>query len=861
MPHRKLKQNLNNLQQARRFHALMAHRIKTILMVSTRYEAFSLAWDGSLTEDVYGAYSLLHLQNVPQITTVTSGREALDLLQQEKFDLVLASSNLADMAITEFGLAVKAACPNLPVVMLVFALGDSPDAWHSSTCQGVDFVFSWQGNAKVLFSIIKLVEDSLNIERDLSIARIGVILVIEDSIKQYSFFLPHLYTLLMRQAFALVPYGVDENERQLRTRTRPKLLLARNFAEARQMIDQYGGFLHGIISDLQAEADDQHDIAPGRDFLLRLQQEYPGLPLLMMSADEAAPATARELDIPFLDKRSPRFVRELENFFFNNLGFGDFIFSDSRGQPLARARNLHEFEQTLRRMPDDCVDFHCRRNQFSHWLLAQGETGLAEILRPLQADHFDSVPALRDFVCAAVIHARREKHRGIVADFRADDFDPEYTFLMTGRGSLGGKARGLAFMFHIMHRLDDNNVLAGVEIKLPRTLVITTDSFDEFMQANDLETFAVECRDDAELRARFCRARLPDELRGKLAAYLNLVRTPLAVRSSSHLEDSCNQPFAGLYETYMLPNAHPDDTQRLEQLCQAVKLIYASAYTNSIKRYFRTLNLNMEEEKMAVLVQEIAGRRHDDLFYPTVSGVAQSFNYYPFGRMAPEDGMASVALGFGKMVVEGGDVLRFSPRHPALLPQAGTAAELLQTTQKDFYALNMNAMEPDLCQAPSSNLQLNDLERAERDMTLHPVASVVSSEDDRLVDDLAVAGPRVVSFAPILKRRLFPLSTLLVELLKLGRESMGTHVEIEFALNIDYQRDSQPEFYLLQIRPMATTRERLTFQPDRIDEGSMLCRCRHVMGNGMVQGIRDVIYCHPGSTSPTPAASPRPSAN
>lgn len=842
-----LREQLRQLRQpdVRRFHALMARRIRTILMVSTQYEAFSLAWDGSLTEDVYGAYSLLHLQNLPQITTITSGREALEVLAREKFDLVLVSSNLADMSITEFGRAVKAGQPDLPVVMLVFALGDAPDVWHNCICPGIDYVFCWQGNAKVLFSIIKLVEDSLNVERDTRIVPIGVLLAVEDSIRQYSFFLPHLYTLLMKQAFALVPYGVDENERQLRTRTRPKLLLARSFEEAKQVADRYGAYLHGVISDMEIGAGERAGPRAALAFLRDLQARRPGAPLLLMSADDAAPAAARELGIRFVSKRSPRFIRDLEDFFFSDLGFGEFVFRDAAGREIARARTLRDFEQTLRRVPLESVEFHCRRNHFSHWLLAQGEAGLAEILRPLQTGDFESSAAMRDFLCEAVECARRDKHRGIVTDFRAEDFDPEYTFLMTGRGSLGGKARGLAFMLNVLCRSRASPLLAGVEIKLPRTLIITTDAFDEFMAQNDLESFAMDCADDRELRARFCRAKLPESLHGKLQAYVERVRVPLAVRSSSHLEDSSNQPFAGLYETYMLPNSHPDAPSRLEQLCRAVKLVYASAFTVSIKNYFQTLNLNMEEEKMAVIVQEIVGRRHGNLFYPTISGVAQSFNYYPFARMAPADGLAAVALGFGKIVVEGGDVLRFSPRHPNLLPQSGAVSEMLQNSQKNFYALDLDDTAPDLCADQSSNLKLFELERAERDSTLHPVGSVISAEDDRVVDDLAAAGPRIVSFAPILKRRLFPLCDALNALLELGQASLGSHVEIEFAVNIDFLKDSRPEFFLLQIRPMSTSRERLEFQLDTLPPARTVCRCRRVMGNGVLENIHDVIYCHP----------------
>lgn len=828
---------------SRRFHALMARRVKTILMVSTHYEAFSLSWDGSLTEDIYGTYSLLHLQNVPQITTVTSGQEALAALTREKYDLVLVSSNLPDLAIADFAQAVKTAVPGLPVVVLIFSLGGLPAA-PESAYRNVDYVFSWQGSAKVLLSIIKLVEDALNIDRDIQVCRIGVILMIEDSIKHYSFFLPHLYALLMKQAFARVPYGIDENERQLHTRTRPKVVLARTFAEAKALVERYRPFLHGVISDLQLAADkkDQPTIPA---FLKRLLETIPGLPVLLISADESAPAVARALSIGLVDKNSPQCLRQLEDFCISNLGFGDFVFRDAKGHEISRARNLREFEDALNTIPDESLKFHSRRNQFSHWLLAQGEAALAEVIRPVQETDFKSLAEMRAYLSAAVRQTRREKHRGIIADFRADDFEPEYAFLMTGRGGLGGKARGLAFMFNLFSQHYPEGRLLGMEIKFPHTLVITTDAFDEFMALNGLEAFAGECRSVALLRTRFMEARLPDGLLRQLRAYIEQVRVPLAVRSSSHMEDSSNQPFAGLYQTCMIPNHAPSPAARLEELGRAIKLVYASVFTTAVKRYFQTLKLNTAEEKMAVIVQELVGRPYGDLFYPTISGVAQSFNYYPFASMESEDGVAAVALGFGKMVVEGGAALRFCPRYPTILPQAATAQELRAISQKQFYALSLGQEELAFAFGKGSDLRLFPLARAEADQTLHAVGSVISKEDDCLVDDLGVPGVRVVTFAPILKRNIFPLCDILSELLKVGKESIGSDVEIEFAVNIDFLPGTQPEFYLLQIRPMVTARERLSLRIETRRLEKALCASRKIMGNGLVENVYDVIYCHP----------------
>ncbi len=831
--------------ESHRFHDLMARRVRTILMVSTPYEAFSLAWDGSLAEDIYGTYSLLHLQNVPQITTVTSGREALARLRQDAFDLVLVSSNLADMGLAEFGEAVKAAAPGLPVVALMFALGGALPARRAAVSPAVDYVFHWQGSAKVLLSIIKLVEDKLNTDRDLELVRIGIILVIEDSPPQYSFFLPHLYSLLMRQAFARVPFGIDENERQLHTRTRPKIVLARTLAEADDALARYQPFLHGVISDLQVEGEGNRGRRRGAAFLRRLRAAAPGVPVLLLSADETAPAVARALGLRCAAKNSPRVVRQLEEFCMQDLGFGDFVFRDGRGRELERVRSLRAFETALARAPATSIQYHSRRNQFSHWLLAQGESALAAMIRPLQARDFGSATELRRALVTLVSRVRRAKHRATIADFRADDFEPEYAFLITGRGSLGGKARGLAFMFRWLQQHPLPAFAGGVAVRFPPTLVITSDAFNAFMAANGLDRFAGGTHSDAALRRRFLGAALPAALLAQLQAYIRQVRVPLAVRSSSHLEDSSNQPFAGLYQTCMLPNSHPNAAVRLDQLARAVKLVYASAYRSEVQRYFQTLRLNRPEEKMAVIVQELVGRRHGDVFYPAFSGVAQSFNFYPFAPAAAHDGVASVALGFGKMVVEGGEALRFCPRFPTVLPQAATPADLRQVSQKRFYALPLDGPPPRLDFGKGSDLALFPLDRAERDQTLAPVGSVITG-DDLVDDDPFAAGQRVVSFGPILRHRLLPLADMLQALLRLGRDSLGTDVEIEFAGNVDLEPGSRPEFALLQIRPMIATRGGAAIpRADLPPLDTALCASRTIMGHGATDGIRDLLYCHP----------------
>ncbi len=842
----KIEEVKNKIAQAkepeiRRFHALMSKRIKTILMVSTPYEAFSLAWDRSLAEDIYGTFSLLHLQNAPQITTVTSSEEALHALQTEKFDLVLVSSNLSDMAPVDFAQKVKGIFPEIPIVMLIFSFGNAYASYDIKQTNYIDRTFLWQGSAKVLLSIIKLLEDSFNIDRDMKIVQIGVILVIEDSIKHYSFFLPHLYTIVMKHAFARVPYGVDENERQLLTRTRPKILLARNFHQAEAIIEKYKNSLHGVFSDLQAGSSKEEGI----EFLKKLTKRFPSLPVLLISADESAQKIAKSLNISFADKASPMFIKNMENFCITELGLGEFIFRDKSGKEICRARSLREVENAIKTVPDDSIEYHVSRNHFSHWLRAQGEGTLAEILRPVNISDVSSIQEMRDFLAETFKVARKEKHKGIVADFREDDFEGDYPFLMIGRGSLGGKARGLAFMYHLLTlRLKDNKI-AGTEIRMPHTLVIASDLFDEFMASNSLYKFALECKSDDELLARFLEARLPDDLIKKLLAYLKVVKAPLAIRSSSHLEDSANQPFAGLYETCMLPNNSVDIGKAIIRLSEAIKTVYASAFAQHVKQYFRALNLSMEEEKMSVIIQPIVGRRYGKFFYPTISGVAQSFNYYPFGRITPQDGIASLAFGFGKMVVEGGNVFRFSPKHPLIQPFAATPQELIQLSQKEFYALKLDDEPINAMLGKKQDLSLLPISHAEADQTLHLAASVISSEDEKVVDDLEAKGTRIITFAPIIKRKLLPLPEILDGLLQLGKQSIGSEVEIEFAVNIDFLPHTKPEFYLLQIRPMVSSKEQINLTSLKYDLSKAVCVCDNIMGNGVVENIYDVIYCHP----------------
>lgn len=827
--------------QIRGLHQLMARRVRTILMVSNPYESFSLSRDSSLTQDIYGASQLLHLQNVPQIVTALSGAEGLTMLGSEHFDLVLVSGNLPDMDTPEFGRRVKAAQPDLPVVMVVFDGSWFDQAYHGTEPEGIDRTFAWRGSANVLLSIMKLVEDSLNIDRDLKIASIGTILVIEDAVEHYSLILPHLYSMLMQRTFMLVPEGINERDRQVRTRVRPKVLLARTFAEAAALFERYESSLVGIISDLHTFHEDRTDPDAGIRFLHHVAARAPGIPLLVHSSEPDAADVAKAVGARVLSKRGSNMRAGIEQFVLEDVGFGDFEFSLPDGTRIRTVENLWEMEQALHTVPDESFVFHARRNDLSQWFRARGEIALAAVLRPVTLADFPTVDGLREYVINAISIARREKYRGAIADFRPPEFDPQYPFLVLGRGSLGGKGRGLAFVFRQLSQWTRDDRIEGVKVRLPRTLVIGAEESDAFQRNNGIDVASLEGLPDDEVLRRFAWGEFDQRLRDSLEFYVERVTVPLAVRSSGLLEDSHRQPLAGLYATYMLPNNHPDREVRLNHLLTAVKLVYASAYLERPRRYLEAIGHDLNEARMAVIVQEVVGRRHGRYFYPAMSGVAQSHNYYPVFQMKPEDGVATIALGMGKQVVEGGDAVRFCPRYPQVMPQFRSPSEVMRVAQREFFALDLERSEVDLLRGQDATLARLPLSQAESDGTLSLAGSVVDADEDRIYDGIGRRGCRVVTFARILKHNLFPLCGILENIFESCRRELGFAVEIEFAADLG-DDSREPEFFFLQMRPLVALRERCDLLLDTIPPEKLLCRSQRVLGNGCIEGLRDIVF-------------------
>jgi hypothetical protein len=730
--------------------------------------------------------------------------------------------------------------------MVVFDGRWFDETYGGTAPEGIDWIFAWRGSANVLLAIIKLVEDALNVDRDLSLATIGTILVVEDAVEYYSVLLPHLYAMLMQRTFSLVPEGINEGERQVRTRVRPKVLLERTFEAARARFEKYESSLVGIISDLRTHHDDRVAPEAGPRFLRDVVARAPGIPILVQSSEPNVAEVAAALGARCLDKRAPNMQAVVERFVLEDIGFGDFVFRLPDGQEVTRVSNMVEMENALRTVPDASLVYHAERNDLSHWFRARGETTLAAILRPITTSDFATIEALKEYLSSAVAIARKEKYRGAVADFRPPEFEPDYPFVVLGRGSLGGKGRGLAFVFRQLSQKLKDDRLEGIKTRIPRTLVVGTGEFDQFLKGNDLGGTALAGLDDDAIRRRFAAGRISDSLRDGLLHYVTRVRVPLAVRSSSLLEDSHYQPSAGLYATYMLPNTHTDVGRRLDHLATAIKLVFASAFLERPRRYLEAIGHDLAEAKMAVVVQEIAGRAYGRYYYPAVSGVAQSHNYYPVFDMKPEDGVATIALGLGKQVVEGGEAVRFCPRYPEVLPQFRSPGEVMKVSQREFFALDLERDEADLLRGTDATLTRLPLSVAEADGTLQLIGSVVSAADDRLYDGVSRPGTRVVTFARVLKHQLIPLSAILNQLLDSCRKDLGFAVEIEFAVNLDTHPEREAEFYFLQMRPLVASRERCDIMLDTIPEDKILCSSRRVMGNGRIEGLRDILYIHPG---------------
>ncbi|MCH6559372.1 histidine kinase, partial [candidate division KSB1 bacterium] len=782
----------------------MPFRIRDILLVSSLYDLYLFEEDGRLYELLRGEYQGLNLSHAPELTRVSSGEEAMKMvLEETRFDLIIITLHIEDMQAHTFAKLVKGAEVKIPIVLLVYDNRELKEISLYRDTSIFDRVFVWHGDFRLIIAIIKQIEDRLNIEHDTQAIGVQSIILIEDSVRYYSSFLPIIYTEVFKQSQRLISEGVNFQHRFLRMRARPKILLFTNYEEAWDCFSKYKDYILGVISDINFSRKGNADPNAGLIFAKNVKSQHLDIPILLQSRSPENKKKAHEVGASFVQKDSPTLLNDLRKFMNDNFGFGDFVFRTPDGSEVGRAENLLMLEEKLHSVPSESIRYHGEKNHFSNWLKARTEFWLAHKLRPSRVSDFPTIDALRQNLIKTLREYRKTRQVGIITDFDKDSFDPQTGFARIGGGSLGGKARGLSFLNILIYNNNVDNRFDGIKISVPPVIVIGTNVFDQFLDENDLCDFALNSEDDQEITQRFIEApHFPADAVSDLADLLEVARVPLAIRSSSLLEDSQFQPFAGVYKTFMLPNNNLDPHKRLEELLTAIKRVYASTFYQAAKDYMKFTSYSMEEEKMAVIIQKMVGSSRGSRFYPEFSGVAKSHNFYPIGPQQSADGIVSVALGLGKTVVEGGNCVKFSPKFPKHLPQLFSTDEALKNNQHEFYALPIDKEATYENETQETLLEKHGLEVAEKDGTLTHAGSTYSHENDTIYDGISRPGNRLVTFAPILKHNFFPLPEITELLLEIGAWGMGTAVEIEFAVNLSVPQESPKEFNLLQLRPM-----------------------------------------------------------
>jgi CheY-like chemotaxis protein len=828
-----------------KFQKLMKFKIREILLVSSLYDYYLFEEDGRLYELIREEYQVLNLSQAPEITHVSTAVEALELLKQENdFDLIITTLHIEDMHVIAFANAAKKEGRDIPIILLAYDNKERKEVVSNYDVSIFDRIFIWQGDYRLLIGIVKYIEDKMNAENDILTVGVQSIILVEDNVKFYSSYLPLIYTEIFKQSQRLITEGVSLTHKFLRMRARPKILLCTNYEEAWSYFEKYKDFILGIITDINFKHHGVKDPEAGIKFAHAVKSIQKDIPILLQSSNPEFNGIASKIGTSFVLKGSPRLLHELHDFMMNNFGFGDFVFQVPDGRVVGRAGNLKSLEEQLKIVPDESILYHSEKNHFSNWLKARTEFWLAHRLRPRQVTDFNSVTELREELINSIRLYQEMRQRGIITDFNKDSFDPGNSFARIGAGSLGGKARGLGFINNLINNYNFRNKFSGVEISVPAAVVIATDCFDQFLEENNLESFALQENNDSELLKKFLQApHFPIDVKNKLFEFLEITKEPLAVRSSSLLEDSQFQPFAGVYQTYMIPNNCGNIEIRLNELLMCIKGVYASTFFKRAKDYMKATSYRLEEEKMAVIIQRLVGTRHNDRFYPDFAGVGKSYNFYPVAPQKPTDGIAMVALGLGKMVVDGGNHVRFSPRYPRHLLQFFSTKETMRNAQQEFYALDIDGhLDCVHIETPDTLVKQYDLAKSEEDGTLVHVGSTFSPENDSVYDGIGRKGIRVVTFAPVLKHKLFPLAEILDLLLGMGSWGMGTPVEIEFAVNMNTAPGKPKEFAMLQMRPLVISLELEELNVENINPEDIICHSTQVLGNGLINGIHDIVF-------------------
>lgn len=824
------------------FIDLMQRRIFNVLLLANPYDAFMLEDDGRVDEKIFEEYSKLGLRYPPRFYQVDSRQEADKLIEKTSFDLVICMPGTDSNDVFDIARDIKQTYPSMPIVVLTPFSHGITKRMENEDLSAFEYVFCWLGNTELLLTIIKVIEDKMNLEHDIE-AGVQMILLVEDSIRFYSSFLPMLYHFVLEQSLAFASEALNSQLETLRMRGRPKIVLARSYDEAWELYQKYSNNTLGVISDCRfpiSEGSAKDPIA-GAKLLKRIREKDPFLPLILDSSEDENVRYAIESNASFIDKNSKSLDHDLRTIFLKKFGFGDFIFRSSDTlEPIAVIRNLKELQDNIFKIPREALLYHISRNNVSRWLCSRALFPISEFLKHITWQSLQDVDKHRQIIYDAIVSYRRMKNQGVVAIFNRDRFDRFSNFARIGDGSLGGKGRGLAFIDNILKKHDDLNEFREMPVMIPKTVVLCTDIFDEFMESNNLFRIALSDVSDDEILKAFLKAHLPEKLIPDMKQLMEVVQGPLAIRSSSLLEDSHYQPFAGIYSTYMIP-PHEDSNKRLELLGDAIKAVYASVYYRDSKAYMTATSNVIDQEKMAVIIQEVVGQQHETRFYPTMSGVARSVNYYPVGDQHGEDGIVNLALGLGKYIVDGGQTLRVCPTMPNHIMQMSEMEIALRETQTRFLALDTQKTELDFKTDDGFNLQNLSVRQADKDGVLRWISSTFDSYD-QVIRDGYYEGPsrKIISFSGVLQHGILPLPEMLCRILKYGSLEMRRPVEIELAMNIN--DDKTGELYLLQIRPMVDNKMNLDENLSEIPESDLILRSANAIGHGIITDIHDVIY-------------------
>lgn len=831
------------------FQNLMQKRIFNVLLIASPYDAFMMEEDGRVEEQLYFEYVSLNLSSPPRVVQVSHTDEALEMLSNKNFDLIISMPGVDVSEAFTGARLIKQKYPHIPIIALTpFSKEVSRRLSHEDV-SGIDYVFSWLGNVDLLLAIIKLLEDRMNADNDVLDVGVQMILLVEDSVRFYSSILPHLYRFLLTQSKEFSTEALNEHEQMLRMRGRPKVMLARDYEEAMALYDKFGKNMLGVISDVSFKRDGNKDSQAGIRFAKFLRTKDPFLPIIIESSETENAHFVGEFDGIFLDKNSKKLPVDLGKAIMKNFGFGDFIMKDpTSGEEIIRIKSLKDMQDHIFEIPAEALHYHASSNDISRWLYSRAMFPIAEVIKHHRFDSLDEAPAVRQLFFDLIVKYRKMKNRGVVAVFKKDRFDHYSNFARIGQGSLGGKGRGLAFIDSIIKKNPVCDNFEGVTISIPRTVVLCTDIFDEFMSSNDLYPIALSDLPDEKILQAFLQARLPERLIEDFFALFEVVEKPLAIRSSSLLEDSHYQPFAGIYSTYMIPHVS-DKYEMLRMLSDAIKGVYASVFYADSKAYMTATSNVIDQEKMAVIIQEVVGNNYNDYFFPSFSGVGRSLNYYPINDEQPDDGVAEIAIGLGKYIVDGGLSLRFSPRHADKVLQTSTLDLALRDTQTRFYALDMRTINQEFNVDDGFNISKKKIQDFASTGALKYMVSTFDYVDQMLRDYEFGDGRRVVTFANILQHKVYPLSQCVDFMLTKGQEEMCRPVEIEFAGIIEDNDSCKGHIYWLQIRPIIDRKDLVDDSVLQISDDSVLLKSNTALGHGNIENINTIVYVRPENFS------------